>query len=300
MQVEIKNPVMRFVVHGHLVLALGAASQVRWVNDLVHMHADGRLIAFVALAVFAAYGSMRLLRMNVPELEGSSTMIWYRAHSRLMVGLAGACAIGAMVIGWPVRSLIFHALWLPGLLAGFYILPLGFTGGRPIGLRRIPFLKGFIIAFVWASVAVVLPGTSVLDGSPFISGDVWWIMSIWLCYFLAIAIAFDIRDLPYDPPALRTIPQVFGARGAKFIAILLLIPLLIMLAVMTAITYYPFETGWREPGIDFSLALPILGVLFTGVLVAVAGAQRPWWLYTVLLDGSLILLPALSWLGGLV
>ena len=46
--------------------------------------------------------------------------------------------------------------------------------------------------------------------------------------------------------------------------------------------------------------LPILGVLFTGILVALAGTQRPWWFYTVLLDGSLILLPALSWLGGLV
>lgn len=300
MQAEIKNPVLRFVVHGHVVLALGAAAQVWWTDDLLHMHADARLIGFVALAALAAYGTMRLLRMNVPELGGSATMIWYRTHARIMVALVSVSAIAAIALGWPLRGLIVHALWLPGLLAAFYILPMGITRGRPIGLRRIPFLKALIIAFVWASIAVVLPGTFELDGSPFISDDIWWIMSIWLSYFLAIAIAFDIRDLPYDLPSLHTIPQVFGARGAKFMAVLLLVPLLIMLAVMTAIAYYPFEPGWREPGIDLSLALPILGVLYTMVLVVLAGAQRPWWFYELLLDGSLILLPLLSWIGSLM
>lgn len=300
MQAEIKNPVLRFVVHGHVLLAFGAAAQVWWTNDLLHLHADARFIGIVALAAFAAYGTMRLLRMNVPELAGSATMIWYRSHARVMVGLVAASAIVAIVIGWPLRSLVVHALWLPGLLVAFYILPMGITRGRPIGLRRIPFLKALIIAFVWASIAVVLPGAFELDGSPFISDEVWWIMSIWLCYFLAIAIAFDIRDLPYDLPSLRTIPQVFGARGAKFVAVLLLVPLLIMLAVMTAVAYYPFEPGWREPGIDLSLVLPILGVVYTMVLVALAAPQRPWWFYELLLDGSLILLPLLSWIGGMV
>ncbi len=300
MEAEIKNPVLRFVVHGHVVLALGAAAQVWWAGALFHMHADKRLIAFVVLAAFASYGAMRLLRMNVPELAGSSIMNWYRNHARTMLVFVGISAIAAVVIGWPLRSIIVHALWLPGLLAVFYVLPMGVAGGRRIGLRRIPFLKAFIIAFVWASIVVVLPGTVEREEGPFISGDVWWVMSIWFCFFLAIAIAFDIRDLPYDLSSLRTIPQVFGTRGAKLIGMLLLLPMLLFLVAMVVISYFPLETGWREPGVDLSLALPIIGVLFTGGLIVRANAQRPWWFYALLLDGTLVLLPLLTWVGRLI
>lgn len=300
MEAGIEAPALRFVIYGHVWLALGAAAQVWWANELLHMHADAGLIAFVGVAAFAAYGTMRLLRMNVPELAGSVIMIWYRAHARIMLVLVGISVITAMVIGWPLRSALVHALWLPALLAVFYVLPVGLTRGRAIGLRRIPFLKALIIAFVWASIVVVLPGTVERDEGPFISGDVWWVMSIWFCYFLAIAIAFDIRDLPYDLPSLRTIPQVFGTWGAKLLGMLLLLPMLLFFLTMVVFTYHPIEAGWREPRVDLSLALPIIGVLFTGGLIVRADAQRPWWFYALLLDGTLVLLPLLTWIGGLI
>lgn len=298
MRTGIGNTVLRSMVHGHVLLASGAAAQVWWADELLHLHAGARLIAFAALATFAAYGAMRLLRMDVPGLSGSATMVWYRARARTMALFVGASAIAAAVIGWSSRSLIVHALWLPALLAACYILPVALTRGRPIGLRRVPFLKAFIIAFVWASMAVVLPGSS-LAGDPHIGGVVWWVMSVWCCFFLAIAITFDIRDLPHDMPSLRTVPQVFGARGAKVIALLLLLPILLFFIVSAVFTYHPIEVGWREPGMDLAFALPIPGLLFMGVLIARAGAQRPWWWYEVLLDGSLLLLPLLTWLGGL-
>lgn len=300
MLAEIKNPVLRFVVNGHVVLALGAAAQLWWVNEFLYLYAEKRLVGFVALATFAAYGTMRLMRMNVAELAGSPTMVWYRRHARIMSILVGASAVGAGLIGWPMRSTIGHALWLPALLAAFYVLPLGITGGHAIGLRRIPFLKAFIIAFVWASATVILPGTSEREGTPFTSVDVWWFMSIWFGFILSIAIVFDIRDLPYDPPSLRTFPQVFGQRRAKAIAILALLPMLVMLLTMVALAYYPIETGWREPGIDWGILLPAIGLLFTGALIVLADQDRPWWYWALLLDGQLILLPFLFRIGGLL
>ena len=300
MDTEIRNPVLRFVVYGHVVLAVGAAAQVWWVDELLSLHVSPRLIAFAALITFVAYGAMRLLRMNVPDLVGSGVMIWYRLNARLMIALVALCAVGAVAIGWPMRWAIVHALWLPGLVAAAYTLPLSFAGGRPIGLRRIPLLKAFIIAYVWASAVVLLPGMIQLDGDTYLRSDMYWVAAIWCAFFVAIAIAFDVRDLPYDHPSLRTLPQVFGARGAKVIAILMLLPLLWMLVVMVVIGYYPIESGWREPQVEWAHALPAIGLVAVAVLIARADHGRPWWYWSLLLDGSLILLPLLSWIGSLL
>lgn len=300
MEREIKNPVLRFLVYGHVWLALGAAAQVWWANEFLNMHADARLIAFVALASLAAYCSMRLLRMNAPGLEHSPIMHWYRINQRVMLVLVGLALVGAVLIGWPFREMIIHALWLPGLLAALYTLPLVLTGGQPMGLRRIPFLKAFVIAFVWAGLAVVLPDTHEYQGDPFFSSDTLWFASIWAGFFFALAIVFDIRDLPHDRPSLRTFPQVFGQRWAKVIAGITLLPMLFMFLVMVTFSYYPIEPGWREPRVDWSLFLPTAGLAFALVLIAKADPKRPWWYWAILLDGLLILLPLLSWIGGLV
>ncbi len=300
MEQEIKNPVLRFVVYGHVVLALGAAAQVWWVDELMSLDASPRLIAFAALITFAAYGAMRLLRMNAPDLTGSAIMGWYRTHARTVLVLVWASALAALIIGWPLRAFIGDALWLPGLLAMAYVLPLKFTGGRPLGLRRIPVLKAFIIAYVWSSLVVIFSSTMELNGEIFRQRDMLWVAAIWCAFFLAIAIAFDVRDLPYDLPSLRTLPQVFGARGAKVIAILMLLPLLWMLIVMVVMSYYPIESGWREPEVEWSFALPVVGLVLIAVMIAWAKPARPWWYWTLLLDGSLVLLPALAWIGGLL
>ena len=128
----------------------------------------------------------------------------------------------------------------------------------------------------------------------------WWVAAIWCAFFVAIAIAFDVRDLPYDHPSLRTLPQVFGARGAKVIAILMLLPVLWMLLVMVVISYYPIESGWRDPRVEWSIALPVIGLVAVAVLIVRANHGRPWWYWSLLLDGSLILLPLLSWIGSLL
>lgn len=300
MDTEIRNPVLRSLVYGHFVLAAGAALQLWWVDSVAHLHSDRRLIVAVALASFAAYGAMRLMRMNAPELSSNPMMIWYRTHARSMAVLAGGSAIMAVVIAWPLRALAFHALWLPVLLALFYVLPTGITRGRLFGLRRVPFLKAFLIAFVWASIVVLLPGTSEGNGAPVISDLVWWTMSVWFSFFLAIAMTFDIRDLPYDPPSLRTTPQVFGSNGTKLTAILLLVPMVLMLGMLVAIGYDPIEPGWRGPQVDLALVTPMFGIGLLAVAIALARPDRPWWYWCLLLDGAIVLLPLLALLGSLL
>lgn len=296
---EIKSPVLRFVVHGHLVLAIGAGAQVWWADEVMTMFADARLPWFVGLAVVAVYGAMRLARMHMPGASSSPIMTWYRLNTRVMVAVVVCTALAALIIAWPLRASIIHALWLPAVLSLFYTVPLSLTGGRIIGLRRIPALKAFLIAAVWASVTTLLPATSVVDGVPVIGNDGLWIALVWAGFYLGLAMAFDIRDLPYDLPSLHTFPQVMGVRATRFFAVLALVPLLCTLLLMAIFSYHPIEKGWREPGLDLSLVLPAFGVLLVMVVIVRSAPQRPWWHWSLLLDGSLILLPLLAWIGGI-
>ena len=196
-----------------------------------------------------------------------------------------------------MRHLVLHSLWLPTLLAAGYTLPLALTGGRPNGLRRIPLLKALIIGFVWASLLVVLPGTVEQNGMPFIPVEVWLLGFIWTCTIMAIAIAFDIRDLPHDPPSLRTVPQVLGPFGAKVVATLLLIPLFLLLLFLLVMGQGATGSGWRGSQLDLSLVLPALGVVGLAMLIIRSDPRRPWWYWDLLMDGALIVMPLLAWVG---
>lgn len=79
-------------------------------------------------------------------------------------------------------------------------------------LRSFGGLKIFIVAMVWAGTTVVLPVVAadrVLD----------WDVSIELVQrflmVLILMLPFEIRDLDYDDPELRTLPQRFGYLKTK-------------------------------------------------------------------------------------
>ena len=83
-------------------------------------------------------------------------------------------------------------------------------------LREVPYIKLFLIAFVWSivTVAVVANEHHMLFS--------WEVLMLFLSRFffvIAITIPFDIRDMKVDSPLMKTIPQRFGMSKAIFISI---------------------------------------------------------------------------------
>ena len=101
------------------------------------------------------------------------------------------------------------------------------------GLRDIPGAKIFIIALTWTCATYMLPlGQYLLESPDLALIEVWkkllemdnlWFFLERFAFVLAITIPFDIRDLAYDSPNKKTIPQVIGANWSKLLAVLLLI-----------------------------------------------------------------------------
>lgn len=117
-----------------------------------------------------------------------------------------------------------------GCVTGFYALPV-FREKR--NLRALPGLKIYTIAMVWATVTVALP---VLQMKMTLT----WDMGLtWLQHFLfvvVITLPFDIRDLQYDAPGLRTIPMALGVSRAKIFGICFLVVFVLIEALKDKIT----------------------------------------------------------------
>ena len=93
------------------------------------------------------------------------------------------------------------------------IIPLG---NQKVSLRELPRAKIFLIALVWSIVSVAL---ITLENESFYSLDTLLLFISRFSFVLAITIPFDIRDLKYDDLSLKTIPQIYGEKKAKMIAV---------------------------------------------------------------------------------
>lgn len=95
-------------------------------------------------------------------------------------------------------------------------------------------------------------------------------------YFIAVAIPFDIRDLKYDSPKQRTIPQVVGVRNAKLIAVILLVLALAGIGFIS-------NTFMLKPMIVFAILIQIL-------LITFLPEKHQNFYCSVLIDGAIALL----------
>lgn len=279
---EIKNPVLRFVVHAHLMLAVCAAAQVWWIDDAWFGRADGRKCLAAFFGTFACYGLLRLVRSREAGLAQVPVFTWYRKHRvAMLVAVAASAVLALVALGTEVSGTMVR-LWPVIVPALLYVVPFHGRDGHLFGLRRIPVIKSFLVAWVWA-------GGTVLLAADEMSGVAWLLVFVLFCFYLAVAIAFDLRDREVDPPALRTIPQLFGPKLAKALAALLLLPITWMLVVSHALHAADDRNA--------ALLTPLLG-LGLALIVLLRSAPQRGWAHWLLLDACIGLLPLLAWVEG--
>ena len=140
------------------------------------------------------------------------------------------CSIVAIVA---VFMMGFYAVLLFSfctVLTGLYSLPV--ILGR--SFRQIPVLKLITIGVSWSLLAVILPRimehpVTIEDSNLSLIYENWNGNFVLLAIFeyslfvIALCIPFEIRDLKYDSPQLRTLPQLTGVKNSKFVGFALLI-----------------------------------------------------------------------------
>ncbi|WP_026450320.1 hypothetical protein [Aequorivita capsosiphonis] len=129
-------------------------------------------------------------------------------------------AVSFILLGIVAFRLSIQVLLITGLFSlatFFYAVPLIHNKN----LRSLSGIKIFVVGFVWAGVTVIVP---VVASEMPVSGDVLLTFLQRVLIVIALILPFEIRDVPYDPLNLKTLPQQLGIWNTKMLgeAILLL------------------------------------------------------------------------------
>lgn len=87
-------------------------------------------------------------------------------------------------------------------------------------LRSLGGLKIFLVAFVWAGLTVLVPTINI--SSLELTNVIFVFLQVFVLV-LILFVPFEVRDLKYDPIALKTIPQRIGIQQTKYLGYFLII-----------------------------------------------------------------------------
>lgn len=158
------------------------------------------------------------------------------------------------------------------LISGLYAIPRILGNISRFSLRHIPWLKVFLIAYVWAIVTAELPLLILSEETePLFYGSLFWERFV---FFLAITLPFDIGDLQEDKErGVKTLVMVLGIQGVKVSSFLLIL-------VFWAIVYFNYSIFYFW--IQGLLVLSIVIVIFL-----IKNETSPLY-YRRILDGSIL------------
>lgn len=118
-------------------------------------------------------------------------------------------------------------------------------------LRSFAGLKTFIVALVWTGCTVALP---VIDNELIITWDIWLLVFQRFLLVLILLLPFEIRDMEYDKPELKTLPQRIGVSKTKGIGYFLIL-------FYVVLEFLKDETSYEFISIKILLGILLLVVL---------------------------------------
>jgi 4-hydroxybenzoate polyprenyltransferase len=270
-----------FLLFSNIFIALGAVAQGLVTYHLLGYPPSLVVLGFLFFSTILIYNLSILIQKPKNHLQSKYRRVkWIFGHYRLNISIT-LIAISALI------GLFFLLSWSSQLLMGFlsvlslgYALPLFSSNGKKFGLRKIPGLKLFLIAFVWAFSAVVLPifelQSSFAFEIPF--KDIAILTLKRFLFVAAITIPFDIRDIFQDKTfELKTIPTVFGEKKAYLLCQFMLISYLILLFL------------FQSKGLNSDFLALSLTTILTGWLIFKSKWEKNEYYYFLYLDGTLIL-----------
>ena len=107
-------------------------------------------------------------------------------------------------------------LGLLSLLILLYIIPI-FPNEN--NLRSLGVAKVILVALIWTGITVILP---VMESNIPLNWDVLVLSGQRFLLVIALIIPFEIRDIQFDPPEIKTIPKKIGIKRTKLLGISLI------------------------------------------------------------------------------
>ena len=169
---------------------------------------------FVFFATLVSYNFIRYYSISKINIAFAN---WIKSHKiyLFLLNLFSLIFLIPLTFNLKLES---YLLLIPFALATFfYVVP--FTSKNK-NLRNTTGLKLFLITISWAGVTVLFP---IINNDYLFTKDVWLVFFQRFIFLFAITIPFDIRDLNFDVPEIKTLPQIIGLNKSKYLGSILLL-----------------------------------------------------------------------------
>ncbi len=268
-----------FIINTNLYISLAAVFLT--LETQVQLGMEPQLHPYLFIIFFATifeYNVHRLITIiNNPAALEDPKHSWVKKNLKAFYTLVAVSVIGFLVAAFLAKKIVLLTLLPIGVITLFYSLPVFKTKKMIFRLREIPFLKIFMISFVWSASTILLP---ILQSGN--SYDRWHIATMLLERFIfvfAITIPFDIRDMKADENAgLQTIPIIIGEKRSMMVAN----TYIILFLIICAFHYYNTDLAFILP------ALIISGVT-TCAFINIKKLKTVKYYHYFILDGTMLL-----------
>lgn len=274
-------PAIDFLLFSNLFIALCAVAQGLVTYHLLQVPPDKYVLALVFFSTLALYNfSMLMAKPRNPENSSFRRVRWIFSHYRMTITMTMISVLCLIPLGLFYLSIESQFLMaFTGLIAVAYNFPFLTLNQKKIGLRNIPGIKLFLIAFVWAVSCVLLPIVEIENNHALSISSREALLLVFkrFLFIAAITVPFDIRDLFQDKLyELKTIPVILGERKAYVFCQFLLAGYLVLL--------FLFSQEINADTIGLTLT-----ILLTGWLIFKSNLKKNEYYYFGYLDGTMIL-----------
>lgn len=261
------SPIAKILVYAHVFISICAASQVLVTYMLcgIPMNADNNAyILFVFLSTYLQYNVQRGYFIQQINLYTDSTA-WITRHRQVLIYTAAAALIGLLFLCNSLSYTSIAVLVGAEIVSTAYYLP-------PLNLRKIGFLKPFVISGIWMLSCTAVP---LIENQLFHTPVLWLLLSQF-CFISTLSILFDVKDTTDDfLNGIATYSNTIGEKGTKILCCLL--------ALASLASFYQFK---HAPGALLAEAL-LMGA--TMVTVWVTNEKKHRFYFYLWVDGLLLL-----------
>jgi len=235
-------------------------------------------LILIFFATLFEYNFHRLVPLITnKEVLNSEKYLWIWGNLTSFYLLIFFSVSGFIGSAFLVKEKVLIALAPIAILTFLYSIPVFGVKKRQFSLREIPYLKIFLIAFVWSSATILLP--VIQSDEVFDKAHVVALLTERFFFIFAIAIPFDVRDLEADKLAgIKTIPLLLKGKKAVTISFLSL-----LLFFLISFFHYQRQNDW------FIIEALGLSALTTSMFLRSEKIKKLIWYYHGVLDGALLL-----------
>lgn len=278
----LRKPIYYFVF-GNFLIAFSSVG-------LTHLSQLGKELTTgdLHLLVFVFFSTLLVYNLNLIEgMKGlkssafrSARHNWIVKHEKFIWAFSFLSLIVSVAELTALKEDTLIFLLVPGLFALGYAVPIKLPGMKTIRLRELPFVKIFLVAWVWATFTVGLPLVQQSGMQELLTTDNFLLFFSRTVFIFAITIPFDIRDLAYDSDKhIATIPSRFGIEKSKYISLFLLF-------VFVASSFIRLNLGFCNL---YEFCALVTSALVSAVLVVMVNSQRKELFYSLGIEGTMII-----------